>query len=247
MVRVFIDFDGTITREDVGDAMFEHFGGEHCRAIVAEYRQGRLSAADCFRKESESCGVVEIGSLNAFLDDREIDRTFTDFISFCESNSLAPCILSDGMDYYIRRILERHGLGRVTMFSNVLRFDETGEDGKVRFRPEFPFRDETCDRCACCKRNHLATMSADDDIIVYIGEGYSDRCPAGYADVVFAKDELLTYCQSENISYFEYVTFADITERLGKLLSHKDAKGKPAGLRKRRQAVLARQQLFMGE
>lgn len=247
MVRVFIDFDGTITREDVGDAMFERFGGERCRTIVAEYRQGQLSAVDCFRRESEACGIVEIDSLNMFLDRCEIDRTFIDFVSFCDLNGLVSCILSDGMDYYIRWILERHGLGHVQTFSNVLRFEETGEQGKARFRPEFPYRDEVCDRCACCKRNHLATLSADDDIIVYVGEGYSDRCPAGYADIVFAKDELLTYCQSANISFFEYVTFADITERLGKLLSQKDAKGKYAGLRKRRQAELARQQLFMGE
>ena len=89
-------------------------------------------------------------------------------------------------------------------------------------------------------------MSADDDVIVFIGEGYSDRCPARYADIVFAKDELLSYCQQENISYFEYQSFSDITKRLQKMLDNKLRNGRIAGVRKRRQAELARRAVFLG-
>ena len=38
-------------------------------------------------------------------------------------------------------------------------------------------------------------------MIVYVGDGYSDRCPVQYADIVFAKGDLQTYCQEQNISY----------------------------------------------
>jgi 2-hydroxy-3-keto-5-methylthiopentenyl-1-phosphate phosphatase len=247
MINIFTDFDGTVTRRDVGDLMFETFGGERCRTIVQEYREERLPAAECFRRECEACAAVSEAELDAFLDRQEIDETFVAFVRYCRSRGFACYVLSDGMDYYIGRILRRCALGDLPVYSNTLRFAPAGEHGRVRFSPEFPYADEVCDRCACCKRNHLLTLSGDDDIIVYIGEGYSDRCPARFADVIFAKDELLRYCRAENISCYEYRTFADIQDRLERLANNRRAGGSAAGLRKRRQAERARRDLFVGE
>jgi 2-hydroxy-3-keto-5-methylthiopentenyl-1-phosphate phosphatase len=245
MIKIFIDFDGTITSQDVGDVMFETFGGvERCREIVRRYRDGEISAVDCFRQESEACSIVDKTILDGFLDRQRFDETFSEFVQFCRDKSLEWHILSDGMDYYIRRILGRMGLHNASFFANTLELVSVdGSSSKVRFEPAFPFRDETCDRCACCKRNHILTLSADDDIIVYIGEGYSDRCPARYADVVFAKDDLLTYCQRENISCYEYTNFSDVVQRMSKLLCDPSPK---RGLRKRRQATVARCDVYLG-
>jgi 2,3-diketo-5-methylthio-1-phosphopentane phosphatase len=244
MLRLFIDFDGTITRQDVGDALFERFGGERSVGAVERYREGLLSAADCFREECDACGLVNKAEMDAFLDNQEIDGTFADLVRFGAERGFPLTILSDGMDYYIRRILERHDLGGVASFANILHLVPEGTPGVVRFSPAFPYRDEVCDRCACCKRNHILTRSADDDIIVYIGEGYSDRCPARYADIVFAKDDLLKFCQRENISYHEYESCAGIVRRLESLLL--EPAGSPLALRKRRQAAQARCDVFLG-
>lgn len=245
MIKIFTDFDGTITLQDVGDAMFETFGGQACKEAVRQYREGTLSAVECFRQECLACGPVDLQRLNTFLDEQKIDPSFIDFVKWCRSQALDCVIVSDGMDYYIKYILDHHDLADVNFFANELKFIRVN-DREVTFEPLFPFRDEVCDRCACCKRNILLTQCADDDIIVYIGEGYSDRCPARYADVVFAKDDLLTYCQKENISYHEYQSFADITKRMDSMLSKKRADGTIVGLRKRRQAELARKDVFIG-
>ncbi|HEV8538101.1 MAG TPA: MtnX-like HAD-IB family phosphatase [Bacteroidota bacterium] len=247
MTRIFSDFDGTITLQDVGDAMFEEFGGVGCREIVREYQSGNISAVECFRRECAACGTVNLSALHEFLDRQEIDSTFVDFVSFCRARQLELCLLSDGMDYYISRILGRHGVGDVRFFANTLRLIPVDGGSHVRFEAHFPYTDEVCDRCACCKRNHLLTMSADEDRIIYIGEGYSDRCPARFADVVFAKDELLKYCQAENISYYEYTSFGDIVERLQRLSGGERTEGSIAGLPRRRQAERARRDVFIGE
>jgi 2-hydroxy-3-keto-5-methylthiopentenyl-1-phosphate phosphatase len=89
----------------------------------------------------------------------------------------------------------------------------------------------------------MLTASADDDLIVYIGEGYSDRCPARFADIIFAKDELLRFCQRENISYFAYATFADIQDRMKDIVN---ATSRKRGHRKRRQAEIARRNVLLG-
>jgi 2-hydroxy-3-keto-5-methylthiopentenyl-1-phosphate phosphatase len=245
MIRTFIDFDGTISRKDVGDLMFETFGGARCTALVAEYVSGALSATECFRRECEACGEVELQSFNSFLDAQEIDSSFAGFVSFCEERKIGCTILSDGMDYYVARILKNNGLSRVKFFANMLDLLPVDGTSRVRFRPSFPYRDETCERCACCKRNHILTLSADEDIIVYIGEGYSDRCPARYADVVFAKDRLKEFCRAEGIPFVPYRTFGDVTKRLAKMIDRKDAVG-GVRLRKRRRAELARSEVYLG-
>jgi 2-hydroxy-3-keto-5-methylthiopentenyl-1-phosphate phosphatase len=245
MIRVFIDFDGTITRRDVGDLMFETFGGTRCARLVEEYRAGSLSAVECFRRECEACGEVERDSLDAFLDAQEIDASFDDFVKFCRERKIGCTIVSDGMDYYIMRILNRNRLAEVPFFSNKMELDPVDGTRRVRFRPSFPYRDEHCDRCACCKRNHMLALSAEDDLIVYVGEGYSDRCPARYADVVFAKDELREYCRDSKIPFVPYRTFTDVSRRMAKMIDRGDSIG-GVRLRKRRRAELARCDVFLG-
>ncbi|HLX11580.1 MAG TPA: 2-hydroxy-3-keto-5-methylthiopentenyl-1-phosphate phosphatase [Bacteroidota bacterium] len=240
--------------------MFERFGGMKCREFIEEYRHGKISAAECFRRECAACGEVDKRELDAYIDSKKIDSTFPAFVNFCKLEGFGCTIVSDGMDYYIQRILDREGLGEVKVFSNKLHFaspphhprpllhkeGRTSEE-MVIFSPEFPHESESCDRCACCKRNILLTNSGDDDILVLIGEGYSDRCPAPYADMVFAKDNLLTYCRQEEIPHSEYSTFGDITRKMRELLEiHRTKPGK-SRLHQRRQAVLARNSVFIGE
>jgi 2,3-diketo-5-methylthio-1-phosphopentane phosphatase len=245
MMNVFIDFDGTISLQDVGDAMFERFGGARSAEAIKDYRESKISAVECFHRECNACGEVDKTELNAFLDAQKIDPTFKPFIEFCSQSSLVPYIVSDGMSYYIDRILNNYGIQGVKVFSNKLELVPVRGTSIVRFQPSFPFTDEVCDRCANCKRNHMLTISAEEDILVYIGEGYSDRCPARFADIIFAKDELLLYCQQENISYYEYKTFADVQNRLQSLIEKKSSQKRPH-LHKRRQAELARREIYMG-
>lgn len=246
-IKIFSDFDGTVTIDDVGDALFERFGGIQCRDIIASYREGLITAAECFRRESAACGVVNIPDMNAFLDAQPIDQTFRDFVRFCRKEDIGLAIISDGMDYYIRRILEREGLGEVPFFSNRMRLEPAGDPLNVRFAPEFPYESESCDRCACCKRTVMLTNSGEDDILVCIGEGYSDRCPAKYADMIFAKDDFLSWCREEGLPHYEYSSFDDITRRLAEMLAvHRKKPGK-SRIHKRRQAELARKRLFIAE
>jgi 2,3-diketo-5-methylthio-1-phosphopentane phosphatase len=272
MLKFFIDFDGTITKQDVGDALFEKFGGEQCKEFIREYHEEKISAVQCFEKETAACGIVNKFALDSFLDAQEIDSTFPDFIQYCRANEFQAYILSDGLDYYIHRILSRFGVGDVPVYSNTLHLEPViktsasqphtreqalrreGEDKElskietssahVRFVPSFPYTDEVCNRCASCKRNHMLSLSGDDDIILYIGEGYSDRCPVNYADVVFAKDDLLKYCRREEIPHVAYTTFADIVKYIEKMI-HKNGRTN-IRLKKRRRAELARREAYMG-
>ena len=103
--------------------------------------------------------------------------------------------------------------------------------------PTFPYTDEECRKCANCKRNHILANSSDTDFTVYIGDGYSDTCPAQYCDFVFAKNSLLKYCEVNRITYFPFTNFRDVQKRLNELVNKKR-------LKKKHQAELKRKQVY---
>ncbi len=236
MVRVFCDFDGTVAAVDVGNALFRHFAGGIAQEIAGKYIDGTISARECLLAEANAAGIVTPGAVEQFIETFELDTHFREFKEFCATNNVALTILSDGLDFYIGRILRRHGIEDCTFFANHL--DWVGGDGGTRMSVSFPHTDSECLFCGNCKRNHMLTLSGDDDIIVYVGDGISDRCPVRYADVVFAKKSLIKYCQEANISYYEFTTFQDVQRRLGGILGKKR-------IRKRREAEMARRDVFM--
>ncbi len=233
---VFTDFDGTIAVSDIGDAMFGQYGDTAvCTKSFEEYRSGKIDARDCWRAGFLTVGPVTKEEFTAFALSHPVDRHFAPFVDFCRTNAIPVTVLSDGFDAYIDPVLEREGLSDLPRFSNRLQFNP---DGTVE--PLFPYTDSDCSRCANCKRNHLLTRSNDDQVIVYIGDGISDRCPVKFADIVFAKDSLVRYCEMNNITFHRFTDFSDILKHFRTIVETK----KP---RKRRTAELARKEVFLGE
>ena len=236
MIRVYCDFDGTVSGRDIGDALFRTFAGKRATEIVRRYLDGDLNSRECLRQECEAVGHATPALLEAFLEDKQLDSAFPDFVRFCAEREVPLVVLSDGLDFYVKRVLERYGLGHLKWFANHVEFVPDGD--RTRLVPSFPYRDAECELCANCKRNHILTLSGDNDIIVYVGDGISDRCPVRYADVVFAKKGLIKYCQQQNVSYHEYSTFADVQRRLEELMHRKR-------LKKRQTAERARREVFL--
>ncbi len=236
MLRVFCDFDGTVSSEDVGNRLFRHFAGGRAEEIVQGYLTGVMTAADCLSQECAAAGNVPPEVLAAFVDQFELDPGFPEFVRFCKQKEIPLAILSDGLDFYVERVLRNHGFDGIPWCANHLEFKN--EDGITKMIPSFPHSDSECPQCGNCKRNHMLTMSSDEDIIVYVGDGISDRCPARYADIVFAKRSLLTYCQQQNITFHQFSTFRDVQSRLENILQQKR-------IRKRREAEMARRDAYM--
>ena len=239
-IRIFVDFDGTIAVKDVGDTLFRRLGGAAVEEAIEAYLAERSSARTCLERKVKAAESLTKDQFDALIDEYAIDPGFSDFVNFCRSHDLRLCILSDGLDYYIDRILERHGIHPVERYANLLRVEQAGEGSGLKLSVEFPSENSECDRCACCKRNIMLSRSGEEDFLVYVGEGYSDRCPAAYADLVFAKDALQAHCQQVNISYLPYRTFADVRLGVEQLLARKV-------LRPRRRAAIRRAAAWIAE
>lgn len=233
--KIFVDFDGTITKRDVGDSMFQEFGpADKVESIISDLLSDKISAKECWLQLCKSVESIDAVKLNEFIDTIEIDNSFHLFFKYCKENNFDLYVLSDGFDYYINRIFTREGITDIKVFCNQL----TVENNKLV--PKFPYLDEDCHTSANCKRNHIINNSSDDDFTFYIGDGNSDRNPAQYCDFIFAKDDLLKFCEKERISFFPYKNFNDIINRLDELKARKR-------LKKRHQAELKRRERYMIE
>jgi 2-hydroxy-3-keto-5-methylthiopentenyl-1-phosphate phosphatase len=232
--KIFIDFDGTIT-EDIGEGIFLKFGKEEeVKRIIKDLLADRISSKDFWFLVCDSIPQIDKEKLDDFIDGFSVDPTFRDFYKFCNENEIELFILSDGFDYYIERILKKEGLEDIKYYSNRLQILNN------KLVPSFPYLDIDYPSSANCKRNHIINNSGEDEYTVFIGDGNSDKYAVPYCDFIFAKGDLLKFCEKERISYFPFNNFDDVKEIMLKLLARKR-------LKKRHQAELKRREAYIRE
>ena len=232
-VKVFVDFDGTITKRDIGENIFLHFGNQPAvDKIVENIKRGVITGKEGWMQLFREAPGLTLEQVYDYIKEFEIDTSFIAFVAYCKQNEIPVFVLSDGFENYIQYVFEREGLQDVRYFANKLTTSSSGSIQTV-----FPYTDEECTCCANCKRNHILEESDDEELTVYIGNGSSDTCPAQYCDIVFAKDDLLKFCERERISFFPYNSFTDVLRLLQATLTKKRIK-------KRHQAVLKRNEVY---
>lgn len=234
-LKIFCDFDGTIAKNDTWIEIGRYFirKKDEWAEVINQFEKLEIGSKKCFLKE---CSLIEDFDKEIFdniIDSQELDLYFNEFKQYCDTNKIPLIVLSEGMDYYINKILSNYNF-QLKFFSNKLIFSEDNKSISL----EFPFSDSECLKCGCCKRNLLMNMCADNDIAVYIGDGLSDACAVNYADVVFAKKSLASYCWKNNITYFDYDNFSDVKRKIEKLLLRKNINHRQTAKLKRREVLL---------
>ena len=73
---------------------------------------------------------------------------------------------------------------------------------------------EACPACGQSCKRATAVQLAGDGELVYIGDGYSDRCAGESADRVFATRRLAEHLESKGIPYEPFRDFFDIASAL---------------------------------
>ncbi|MDQ3871440.1 MAG: HAD-IB family phosphatase [Chloroflexota bacterium] len=205
-VSFLVDYDGTISQFDVGDALMARFVED--RSLVAEkdlaYYEGRVGSRELMLWDlSVLPGDAE--ALREAANSLAQDATFEAFVRACRRWRAAVEVVSDGFGFHVEPNLARLGLGDLPVATNETRLD--GPDRGM----SFPFGHPRCFVCGTCKRERVRVHQAARRAVVFIGDGTSDRYAAAYADVVFAKGELAQLCVAEGWSYRPWRSFADVT------------------------------------
>jgi len=208
-IAVLCDFDGTVARDDVGNLLFQKFSdAKKSRVAIREWKDGLISSRECLEREADMARVSR-EALDEFIVERKLDPYFKDFVDFARRRDMEIVIVSDGLDYYIEKMLIRTGLAHLDFYANAVKLNEN------TLRVKFPFYDLLdCKSCGNCKTYHMEKYKADGYFVVYVGNGFSDRCPSEYADLVFAKGDLLRYCRKNGVESTSFDNFRDVEREL---------------------------------
>ena len=204
---VLTDFDGTITRTDIAEAILEEFAPVEWWEIEELHRARKIGTRESLARQFALMRTPEADILRFVDATAEVDATFREFVSFCRRRGLLLEIVSEGLDIYVRHLLRKWDLD-VPVRTNRAIFDE----GRVRI--EYPWADATCTLCGTCKLLRLFELRSEGYRTAYVGDGHSDLCPAFEADLLFAKAELADLCRAEQIEFVPFDRFSDVQRRL---------------------------------
>jgi 2-hydroxy-3-keto-5-methylthiopentenyl-1-phosphate phosphatase len=114
-----------------------------------------------------------------------------------------PLVLSSSFHETIEPVLAREGV-QVELVAN--RVDARPDGWRVVWTDDAP-----CPECGeLCKRRSLPR----DGRVVYVGDGYSDRCAALAADRVFARGGLARYLAARDVAFEPFEDLDDIAAAL---------------------------------
>jgi 2-hydroxy-3-keto-5-methylthiopentenyl-1-phosphate phosphatase len=192
-----VDWDGTVTERDILERVVLEFGDPKVYART-EAELGRTLTHD-------DVLAIEVGTVRAPLH-RVVDFVVREARLRPGFRELAkrrrPLVVSAGFRELIEPVLTREGI-EVDLRAN--RVDARPDGWRVRFRET-----ARCESCGeACKR--LALPAGE---VVFVGDGYSDRCAALAADRVFATDSLARYLDSVDAAYEPFEDFHDVARAL---------------------------------
>ena len=207
--QVWIDFDGTITTQDVLDELIDHYAmDDSWRKAEELWQRGEIGSRECLERQFAVVKIAD-GDLESFLDRIKPDPGAAGLFALLKRAGVPHAVLSDGVDLFIQRILGRNGLHVPIVRSNTI--DRVGDRMTLRS----PWSAQDCQTAAAhCKCASMIALSEKSRKSIYIGDGRSDLCPSRKTDFVFAKGRLAESLGSEGIGFIRFKTLADVTQTL---------------------------------
>jgi 2-hydroxy-3-keto-5-methylthiopentenyl-1-phosphate phosphatase len=196
--RLVVDWDGTVTEVDGLHLVLLEFGD----AGIYEEAERRLGLDLTLHEVI----ALEFETVRTPLDEvvawvRANVRVRPGFAEVAQK--WRPLILSSGFRELIDPVLEREEID-LDVVANRL---EPRPDGwRALFRPG-----EVCSVCGeRCKRSDVGELEE----VVYVGDGFSDRCIALGAARVFARDGLAEYLACKGVPFEPFTNFYDVDRAL---------------------------------
>lgn len=131
---------------------------------------------------------------------------FRDFAELARERGWRVVIVSSGFHELIEPVLAREGVSAEVRANRV----DASRDG---WRVLWSYG-EPCEVCGeSCKRSVVRELGAGGEI-VYVGDGYSDRCASLASDRIFAIRGLAAYLEREGVPFTPFADFHDVLRKL---------------------------------
>jgi 2-hydroxy-3-keto-5-methylthiopentenyl-1-phosphate phosphatase len=204
---IVVDFDGTITEDDTLVDMCRRHAPEVFEQVEDDLRAGRITLRECIRREFEAITGDHDEIVRLAVERSVVRAGFADFVRAAEAAGDRVVVVSAGFREVIQPVLEREGVGHLELVANSVQF------GPDRTQVRFLHGEGACDVCGEeCKRAVVRELRDGYATVVYIGDGYSDRCAAMDADVRFARRGLARFLDDAGADFAWFTDFERITD-----------------------------------
>lgn len=197
-VKLVLDWDGTVTETDTLWMALDRFGDPGVFASVeGALVEGRLSFRAVMELEFSTVRAPLEDVRDYLLAEARLRPGLAELV-----RAEAPLVVSSGFHELIEPLLERDGL---SLEVRANRLEARPEGWRVRWRDPEP-----CSVCGdLCKRSALP-----EGPLVFVGDGYSDRCAALAAGRVFARDGLAEWLAERGVPFERYADLSDVAAAL---------------------------------
>lgn len=207
---VVVDFDGTISVEEVSVALLKRFAEGDWTEPYRLHVAGKITLAELMTRQFVMIRRPREEIVRFVQETTRIRPGFEEFVRFCGKRGVPINICSAGMDVYVDAALSMLDTPPVPV----------GVVGKARFTPNgiqvrFPSGRNGLD----FKATFVCDKKSQGYQVVYIGDGISDFGAAKVADFVFARDSLLDVCREAGIRHEPFQDFIDVRQGLQRILA----------------------------
>ncbi len=196
---MILDWDGTAAVEDTLIVALHEFGDwEVYREAAEALRRQEITLHEEIARDASSIRTPLEEVQRWLVDNIELRPGFHELVE-----RYPTTIVSSNFRQLIEPVLERERL-ELEVRANEVAWHPEG------WRATFRNGDD-CGTCGePCKRPDVS----GDEHVIYVGDGYSDRCAAEVADRVFARRSLARYLDERGVAYEPFEDFHEIDRAL---------------------------------
>jgi 2,3-diketo-5-methylthio-1-phosphopentane phosphatase len=208
---ILVDYDGTIALTDVSDTVMAEYVSGGWEAEAAAYDAGligsrRLMTLEMAMVDSDPADLLATAAAQPH------DPGFVAFVRRAQGAGIPVEVVSDGFGFFIEPALEALGLPEVPVVTARTTFQ--GRRASI----DYPNGNPCCLVCGTCKRDRVLAHRGAGRLVVFIGDGESDRYAAGYSDIVFAKRALVRICLEAGWPFRRWTEFREIEDWLAETI-----------------------------
>jgi 2-hydroxy-3-keto-5-methylthiopentenyl-1-phosphate phosphatase len=197
------DFDGTVTDIDTGAYVLSKFANGDWQELDNRLTRGEITFEECLREQFGMINHPKNEILKMVETAVAVRRYFGDVVNCCKEKSIGLKLVSGGLDFCIKHILERNNLN-VDLIAPKTTFDASGiklEFPSITDTTSFSFKDDTVRR-----------YQREGYNVVYVGDGYADYYAIKEANLRFAMKDSVSarLCHTNNVTFHEIIDFEPV-------------------------------------
>lgn len=185
---VVSDFDGTLTRHDLGALTLERFGTPGWERYDELFENGEITIAECIRKQSAMIRARSQKEILRYISGFSRFRPgFVQLLNECRRGGVEFVVASAGIDFCIRQVFRLNELPMPRLYCPVTTFTRTGLRVEMPPRPRIRRNSGLpISRPHGFKEALVASYRSRGRRVVYLGDGVTDLPAAAIASKVFA-------------------------------------------------------------